>query len=204
MVRTIPAGGRIHIGSTLPNRLGKMLSPLHWHDYKKRYGKLDDFVYLVVKGDYVRLREGAQEMIAAVAAVAKVSGAAAAPALHSSALSSVVVTPMAQSYRPKNGPSTVVNNIGPTSAQGHLQLLPAQNPHPSAIGSAVGSNVKILSKSKNPPDPNGLGIQSASINGRANIDSAGLGKGVTNGKHISNFIGKPPSRMSGQASGSRR
>lgn len=21
-----------------------MLSPLHWHDYKKKYGKLDDFV----------------------------------------------------------------------------------------------------------------------------------------------------------------
>lgn len=28
----------------LPNRLGKMLAPLHWHDYKKAYGKLDDFV----------------------------------------------------------------------------------------------------------------------------------------------------------------
>lgn len=28
----------------LPNRLGKMLSPLHWHDYKKKYGRLDDFV----------------------------------------------------------------------------------------------------------------------------------------------------------------
>lgn len=21
-----------------------MLAPLHWHDYKKQYGKLDDFV----------------------------------------------------------------------------------------------------------------------------------------------------------------
>ena len=21
-----------------------MLAPLHWHDYKKKYGKLDDFV----------------------------------------------------------------------------------------------------------------------------------------------------------------
>jgi len=28
----------------LPNRLGKMLAPLHWHDYKRKYGKLDDFV----------------------------------------------------------------------------------------------------------------------------------------------------------------
>ncbi|PPD85998.1 hypothetical protein GOBAR_DD17048 [Gossypium barbadense] len=44
IVRTIPTGGRIRISSTLPNRLGKMLSPLHWHDYKKKYGKLDDFV----------------------------------------------------------------------------------------------------------------------------------------------------------------
>jgi hypothetical protein len=30
--------------SQLPNRLGKMLAPLHWQDYKKQYGKLDDFV----------------------------------------------------------------------------------------------------------------------------------------------------------------
>ncbi|CAH2070068.1 unnamed protein product [Thlaspi arvense] len=44
IVRTIPSGGRIRISSTLPNRLGKMLAPLHWHDYKKKYGKLDDFV----------------------------------------------------------------------------------------------------------------------------------------------------------------
>jgi len=28
----------------LPNRLGKMLAPLHWHDYKRKYGELDDFV----------------------------------------------------------------------------------------------------------------------------------------------------------------
>ncbi|PPS17086.1 hypothetical protein GOBAR_AA03499 [Gossypium barbadense] len=44
IVRTIPTGGKIRISSTLPNRLGKMLAPLHWHDYKKKYGKLDDFV----------------------------------------------------------------------------------------------------------------------------------------------------------------
>lgn len=28
----------------LPNRLGKMLAPLHWHDYRKQYGRLDEFV----------------------------------------------------------------------------------------------------------------------------------------------------------------
>ncbi|XP_008784462.2 uncharacterized protein LOC103703392 isoform X2 [Phoenix dactylifera] len=46
IVRAIPAGsdGRIRISTTLPNRLAKMLAPLHWHDYKKHYGKLDDFV----------------------------------------------------------------------------------------------------------------------------------------------------------------
>ncbi|KAJ8769738.1 hypothetical protein K2173_005944 [Erythroxylum novogranatense] len=44
IVRTIPPGGRIRMNSTLPNRLGKMLAPLHWHDYKKKYGKLDDFL----------------------------------------------------------------------------------------------------------------------------------------------------------------
>lgn len=34
----------LSISIQLPNRLGKMLAPLHWHDYKKKYGKLDDFV----------------------------------------------------------------------------------------------------------------------------------------------------------------
>lgn len=28
----------------LPNRLAKMLAPLHWHDYKRKFGRLDDFV----------------------------------------------------------------------------------------------------------------------------------------------------------------
>lgn len=28
----------------LPNRLCKMLAPLHWRDYEKKYGKLEDFV----------------------------------------------------------------------------------------------------------------------------------------------------------------
>ncbi|KAL5230373.1 hypothetical protein ABZP36_029149 [Zizania latifolia] len=46
IVRAVPSGpdGQIRISTTLPNRLGKMLAPLHWHDYKKHYGKLDDFV----------------------------------------------------------------------------------------------------------------------------------------------------------------
>ncbi|GMH26159.1 hypothetical protein Nepgr_028002 [Nepenthes gracilis] len=47
----------------LPNRLGKMLAPLHWQDYKKKYGKLDDFVaghpeLFLIEGDYIQLRDG--------------------------------------------------------------------------------------------------------------------------------------------------
>lgn len=34
----------LYFKKQLPNRLGKMLAPLHWHDYKKNYGRLDDFV----------------------------------------------------------------------------------------------------------------------------------------------------------------
>uniref|UniRef100_B9IDL3 DUF7725 domain-containing protein n=1 Tax=Populus trichocarpa TaxID=3694 RepID=B9IDL3_POPTR len=78
IVRTIPAGGRIRINSTL----------------------------FLIEGDYIQLREGAQEMIAATAAVAKVAAAAAAAASpYSSFLPSVAVTPMAQSHRLKKAPS---------------------------------------------------------------------------------------------------
>ncbi|KAM7272726.1 hypothetical protein ACFE04_027389 [Oxalis oulophora] len=106
IVRTIPPGGKIRISSTLPNRLGKMLAPLHWHDYKKKYGKLDEFVachleLFVIEGDFIQLREGAQEMIAATAAVAKVAAAAADPSSNSSVFPSVAVTPMASQSRLK-------------------------------------------------------------------------------------------------------
>ncbi|KAF8116836.1 hypothetical protein N665_0014s0097 [Sinapis alba] len=98
IVRTIPAGGRIRISSTLPNRLGKMLAPLHWHDYKKKYGKLEDFVashleLFMIEDDYIQVREGAQKMVAASAS------AAASKVTVSSSPSSmyVAMTPMAQS-----------------------------------------------------------------------------------------------------------
>ncbi|XP_031382843.1 uncharacterized protein LOC116197000 isoform X2 [Punica granatum] len=216
IVRTIPAGGRIRISSTLPNRLGKMLSPLHWHDYKKKYGKLDDFVashpeYFVIEGDIIQLREGAQEMIAAAAAIAKVAGAAAASAPHSSVLSSVAVTPVAQSYRPKSGSSMDGKDVAPPSVDSNpptSQLLSAQNQHLNGLyfGSAGGPNVKILSKSKNPTDSNGLGLQSASasIGNGANLSSGGQSKGVSNGRPVPSFAGKPQGRMTGPVSTSRR
>ncbi|KAL1206626.1 hypothetical protein V5N11_027190 [Cardamine amara subsp. amara] len=110
IVRTIPAGGRIKMSSTLPNRLGKMLAPLHWHDYKKKYGKLDDFVashveLFVIEDDYIQVRDGAQKMVAASAAAAKVAAAAAASSSPNSIY--VAMTPMAQSQGLKKNEKTV-------------------------------------------------------------------------------------------------
>ncbi|URE46807.1 hypothetical protein MUK42_33260 [Musa troglodytarum] len=108
IVRAVPAGsdGRIRISTTLPNRLGKMLAPLHWHDYKKHYGKLDDFVarhpeLFVIEGDFIHLREGAQQIISATTAVAKVAAATASSAPYTSLLPSVAVTPVSQVNRQK-------------------------------------------------------------------------------------------------------
>ncbi|XP_010482761.1 PREDICTED: uncharacterized protein LOC104761381 [Camelina sativa] len=110
ILRTIPAGGRIRISSTLPNRLGKMLAPLHWHDYRKKYGKLDDFVashleLFVIEDDYIQVREGAQKIVAASAAAAKVAAAAAASSSSNSMY--VAMTPMAQSQGLKKNDNTV-------------------------------------------------------------------------------------------------
>lgn len=162
IVRTIPSGlsGSIRISSTLPNRLGKMLSPLHWHDYKKKYGKLDDFVashpeLFVIQGDYIQLREGAQEIIAATAAVAKVAAAASASAPLSSLLPSVTVTPMAQSQRLKKVPS-----VDSTSVIDNVQQLSAKiNLHSNGVSTDVAGgfrNVKILSKPKDASELNGF------------------------------------------------
>lgn len=191
IVRTIPAGGRIRISSTLPNRLGKMLSPLHWHDYKKQYGKLDDFVashpeLFVIEGDYIQLREGAQEMIAATAAVAKVAAAAAASSPYSSFLPSVAVTPMAQS-RLKKVPSIDSNS-----------MIPNQHLNGVSFGMAGGlSNVKILSKPREPFELNG-----------ANFERSGVistqSKSSTQGRTNPNFVGKQQSRPTGAALSSRR
>ncbi|GMI95466.1 hypothetical protein like AT5G53620 [Hibiscus trionum] len=212
IVRTIPAGGRIRISSTLPNRLGKMLAPLHWHDYKK-YGKLDDFVaghpeLFLIDGEYIQLREGAQEMIAATAAVAKVAAAAAASSPYSPVLPSVAVTPMAQPNRQKRGlPSADSNHvknenaafkgyavISKNAADDHSQRLGMQNPHPNGVSFGVTgslSNVKILSKS------NGANFERSSV---TNVESKASGLGRSN----SNFAGKQQGRATGAALSSRR
>ncbi|XP_057823785.2 uncharacterized protein LOC131036010 isoform X4 [Cryptomeria japonica] len=105
-VRAIPAeaSARIKISTTLPNRLGKMLAPLHWHDYKKQYGRLDEFVashseLFIIEGDFIHLREGAHATFSATTAVAKVAAAAAAAAspFGTARMPTIAVTPVAQS-----------------------------------------------------------------------------------------------------------
>ncbi|KAH7278656.1 hypothetical protein KP509_38G051100 [Ceratopteris richardii] len=104
LVRVIPseASARIKISTTLPNRLGKILAPLHWHDYKKQYGRLDDFIrshpkLFVTDGDFVHLRKGAHAIISATATVAKVAAAAATHLLCTTWPPTVALTPVAQS-----------------------------------------------------------------------------------------------------------
>ncbi|KDP26184.1 hypothetical protein JCGZ_22852 [Jatropha curcas] len=188
IVRTIPTRGSIRISSTLPNRLGKMLAPLHWHDYKKKYGKLDEFVaghpeLFCIEGDYIQLREGAQEMIAATAAVAKVAAAAAAASPpYSSFLPSVAVTPMAQSHRLRKVPS-----------------IDSKHSNGVTFGNAGGiSNIKILSKSKESQEMNGPEYD------RSNINSTQSKGSIIQGRSNSSYAGKQQGRTTGAALASGR
>lgn len=146
VVRTIPPapGGRIQISSTLLSRLTKMLAPLHWSDYEHKHGKLVAFLgshpeLFVIEGDYIQVREGAQEIIAAMVAHAKVRAAAVADSATSSnvsLLSSVAVTPMART---------------------RLKKAPAVNPnYANANGVSVnGVGVRVASKQNDQMKPNG-------------------------------------------------
>ncbi|XP_043716460.1 epidermal growth factor receptor substrate 15 homolog isoform X2 [Telopea speciosissima] len=234
IVRAIPAGsgGRIRISSTLPNRLGKMLAPLHWHDYKKKYGKLDDFVaghpeLFVIEGDFIQLREGAQEIISATAAVAKVAAAAAVSAPYSSLLPAVAVTPMAQTHRLKKVPSigakpgkaVSVETTPADMSNKPSQYSVMQNQHSNGVCFNIVqglSNVKILSKPKDVLELNGYQSEirtghasvHLSVGNGANPDTTVLAsfpnKGSSNGRHGPNFGGKQQGRATGAALTSRR
>ncbi|GAB4858600.1 hypothetical protein Ancab_010074 [Ancistrocladus abbreviatus] len=211
IVRTIPAGGKIRISSTLPNRLGKMLAPLHWHDYKKKYGKLDDFVaghpeLFVIEGDYIQLQEGAQGIIAATAAVAKVAAAAAASSPYSSFFPSVAVTPMAHANRLKKAPSGEPMPVrSATDSYSPVSVMQSQHSNGVVFNVTGGlSNVKILSKSKDSLEQNGTearagppSLLGTAENG-ANSDRSGLGNSQTRAAHSArtgaNFIGNQQGR----------
>ncbi|KAI3409102.1 uncharacterized protein J3R85_019731 [Psidium guajava] len=221
IVRTIPPGGKIRISSTLPNRLGKMLAPLHWHDYKRKYGKLDDFVashpeFFAIEGDYIQLREGAQEMIAATAAVAKVAAAAAVSASHSSSIPSVALTPMAQA-RLRSVPSSdsKLMNASENSFNVTEDSLRPSTLHMHSNGfSITGSNSKVmvLSKSKDALVSNGLetkpGQAPGFVSNGTHLDKFGIvnahGKGLSNGRAGVNAVGRQPGRASNHASIPRR
>lgn len=122
----------------------------------------------VIEGDYIQLREGAQEIIAATAAFAKVKAAASATSAYSALLPSVAVTPMAQSHRQRKAPSMGSKSGRPdqtlfrehatsrpgSSTDNHSQLSAMQTQHSNGVTFAVGG-VKILSKPKDLVELNG-------------------------------------------------
>ncbi|CAM6040794.1 unnamed protein product [Sphagnum compactum] len=102
LLRVVPTdpNSKIRISTTLPNRLGKLLAPLRWHDYRKQYGRLDEFVnshpeLFVIEGDYIHLRKGAHALVSGttttVAGAAATTGPIAQPQLPP-----VVVSPVPQ------------------------------------------------------------------------------------------------------------
>lgn len=221
IVRAIPSGanGGIRISTTLPNRLGKMLAPLHWHDYKKRYGKLDEFVarhpeLFVIEGDFIHLREGAQEIISATTAAAKVAAAAAVSTPYSSSLLSVAVTPVAQTHRLKKVPAIDAKSMKTISctdgamasnpADGRTSQLPSMQ-HQQFNGVCIAQgNVKILSKSKDFQELNGFSSETrtgySSVhtivgNGANPGITTFQNKGSSNGRHGS-IGGKQQGRAS--------
>ncbi|KAG9445184.1 hypothetical protein H6P81_016524 [Aristolochia fimbriata] len=219
IVRAIPAGsgGQVRISTTLPNRLGKMLAPLHWHDYKKQYGKLDEFVarhpeLFVIEGDFVRLREGAHEIISATTAAAKVAAAAAAvSAPYTSLLPSVAVTPVAQAHRLKRVPSA---NSSSDASEKRLQDHHANGMCYNIVHGL--SNVKILSKPKDLQELNALPSEVRTAHSPVNVplgnglhnERTAFGnfqnKGSSNGRHGLNSGGKQQGRASGAGVASRR
>ncbi|KAK4351020.1 hypothetical protein RND71_030333 [Anisodus tanguticus] len=237
IVRTIPpgSGGRIRISSTvipnawpdvqLPNRLGKMLAPLHWHDYKKKYGKLDEFVanhpeLFVIDGDFIQLREGAQEIIAATAAAAKVAAAAAAPLSYSSYLPPIAVTPMPQNQRLKRVPSVEPTSekavfkdyavVRPANSSDNLQSQISNGASFNITGGI--SNVKILTKPRDQMELNASESRAASsvhltLGNGINADQTGMGtsqnKVSSHGRPGANLVSKQ-GRNAGISSGSRR
>ncbi|XP_049349128.1 uncharacterized protein LOC125813718 isoform X3 [Solanum verrucosum] len=227
IVRTIPpgSGGRIRISSTLPNRLGKMLAPLHWHDYKKKCGKLDEFVanhpeLFVIDGDFIQLRGGAQEIIAATAAAAKVAAAAAAPSSYSSLLPPIAVTPMPQNHRLKRVPSVEPTSekavfkdyavVRPANSSDNLQ---SQISNGASFNSTGGiSNVKILTKPRDQMELNASEARAASsvqlnLGNGASADKNDMGssqnKVSSHGRPGTNLVGRQ-GRNAGISSGSRR
>lgn len=158
------------------------------------------FQLFVIEGDYIQLREGAQEMIAATAAVARVAAAAAASSPYSSCLPSVAVTPVAQTHRLKKISSLDSKNVvtsTPNANNAHLQSV-KQNQQLNGVSFGVSggmSNVKILSKSKDMNGPEPTPSQSSVLLNGGN--GAPLDRSMANGRH---FVGKQHGRYASKPS----
>lgn len=141
----------------------------------------------VIEGDFIQLREGAQEIVAATSALAKVAAAAAATSSYSSQLPSVAVTPIAQSHRLKN-PSM-------DSKYGKVDntFLAMKSQHSNGVSfNVVGgvSTVKILSKPKDHMELNGPAMR---LGNGANPDKSDLGSSQSK-RPSANFSAKHQGR----------
>ncbi|KAL0452378.1 UNVERIFIED_CONTAM: hypothetical protein Slati_1215900 [Sesamum latifolium] len=173
----------------------------------------------IIEGDYVQLREGAQEIIAATAAVAKVAAAAAAtPTSYPSLLPSVALTPMAQSHRLKKTSSLESSSVnadktsftefaGPTPLNvvdhpSQFAPVQSQNMNGGFFHVAGGTpNVKILSKAKDHLEMNGsetrlgrsalLPVGNGTNSGKTDFQQS---KGASHGRPGVGSVGKQHSR----------
>lgn len=98
----------------------------------------------VIEGDFIHLREGAQQIISATTAAAKIAAATASSAPYSSLLPSVAVTPVAQSTRQKRGPAVDSRSSN---------AIPSGNGHTDQFNIIQGvSDVTISGKVRNTQD----------------------------------------------------
>lgn len=174
----------------------------------------------VIEGDYIQLREGAQELIAAEAAVAKVAAVAAASPPYSAILPSMAVTPVAQPHRLRKVPFIESKSlktdktafkeyasISPNSIDEPSQLSLIQNQQSNGVGFGLPramSNMQILSKPKDPQEmkhPENRAVQSAFVtvgNGATISNRSSLNgtqrTGPANGRANLNFVGKQQGR----------
>lgn len=102
----------------------------------------------VIEGDFIHVRDGAQKIVSATTAAAKVAAAAAVSSPYSSLVPSVAVTPVAPPHRR-------VPSASNQSDVSEKQLLD-QHSNGLSLHGLQGSNVKILTKPKDIRGQNGL------------------------------------------------
>lgn len=135
----------------------------------------------MIEGDYIQLREGAQKMVVATAAVAKVAAAAASSSSslsspYSSYLPTVAVTPMAQSHRQKKVHSVDSKNVKNDKAVKDFAVIP-----PNVTNEALKHQ-----------QTNGAGGNTGCLD-RSSVTSA-QNSGPTNGRTTSTYAGKQQAR----------